>query len=81
MTVIYPQSPEFLKTVRKLAKKGYTDKKIARSVGFPPKFFARLVRNIPELSEVLRTARKEMVSEFIREHYAGTDRDIPPGLL
>ena len=43
MTVIYPQSPEFLKTVRKLAKKGYTDKKIARSVGFPPKFFSRLV--------------------------------------
>lgn len=51
------KSEEFLSQVETYAKKGFTDKEIALSLGIEPETFCRAKSKYPQLSQVLARAR------------------------
>lgn len=56
------KSDEFLKSVEKYAKKGFTDKEIAYSLGINPAYFCEIKSKFAELSEVLTRGRASITA-------------------
>nr|WP_320058794.1 hypothetical protein [uncultured Bacteroides sp.] len=64
------KSEEFLKSVEQYAKKGFTDKEIAYTIGLNPTHFCEIKNKYPELSEVLSRGRRTITAAVRAKFFA-----------
>ena len=63
-------SEEFLSSIESYAKRGFTDKEIALSLGICPQTFSEKKNSIPELAEVLSRGRATVTAAIRAKYFA-----------